>query len=196
MPFCCSTARTACASSRAANCSRICRRPKQADHRHRRFPPAVLTCGHARAKTGRSDLLSDQPMTTSRRIPLALATAFVILPVRAALLPAQETLPWRFSGLPTGEYQVALDNTVVRGGRPSARVDGWVATPMGGAGLVQQVRAENYKGRRVRFSAHLRTRDVRGAGAWISLSVVSNSGVPAQSSTQQAALTGSADWKV
>ncbi len=65
-------------------------------------------------------------------------------------------------------YASGIDRAVVHGGRASALVRMTGARPLDPGTLVQSVRAEPYRGRRIRFSGFIRTEGANGgAGLWM-----------------------------
>jgi len=103
-----------------------------------------------------------------------VTTLRIVLCLLAATTPSltaqQPSDPWRVTAAPgTGEYSVAIDSTVVHGGRASARITGRIAHAMGAAIVVQRVRADGYRGKRVRLSAYVKTDQVRGVGAVVKI---------------------------
>jgi C-terminal processing protease CtpA/Prc len=109
---------------------------------------------------------------------------------------AAQTRPWNRVELATGEYTVDVDSSVARSGRRSLRIDGFTTTPLGGGSVLQQIRADRFRGKRVRVSAYVRTRNVRGLGGTIAVAVAGEGRVVAQSRLDQAPLTGSRNWQL
>lgn len=68
---------------------------------------------------------------------------------------------------PTGGYTARLDDSQKHSGERSALVQGNASQPEAFGTLMQTVRAEQYRGRRVRLSGYLRTRVVNWAGLWM-----------------------------
>lgn len=72
---------------------------------------------------------------------------------------------WFANGSALGDYNVATDNAVTYQGHPSVSISAKKPDSTGFAGLMQSISANDYKGKRVRLSAYLRTRDVTGDGS-------------------------------
>lgn len=91
-------------------------------------------------------------------------------------------------------YRVGLDRAVGRSGGASGHVTAASQAPDFFGSLGQIVRAEDYRGKRVRFSAYVKTRDVSGRGAGLWMRVDGNGGVMAFDNMQSRPLLGTADW--
>ncbi|MDB4908871.1 MAG: family peptidase [Gemmatimonadetes bacterium] len=125
-------------------------------------------------------------------------TALLLLPLvstsvrgRASASPAS---PWTLSSLHTGDYEAAIDSAVAHSGRASARLSARTAIPYGVETVTQPLRADSYRGRRVRLSGFVKTRDVAGVGAHLSLSVNTASPIPLLAPAEDSALTGTSEW--
>jgi hypothetical protein len=66
------------------------------------------------------------------------------------------------------DYETALDGSVTHSGRISARVSSRVADPRREGTLMQVIRADRYRGKRIRLSGFVQAKDVvNGAGLWM-----------------------------
>jgi hypothetical protein len=84
---------------------------------------------------------------------------------------------WSFatkgSGIPgnqeAGGFAVGVDREVAHGGHASVSIRSIVAEPKGFRAVTQLIKADAYRGKRVRLSGYLKTRDVRegSAGLWL-----------------------------
>ena len=72
---------------------------------------------------------------------------------------------WSANGSALSDYSVATDKAVTYQGHPSVAIASKNANSTGFAGLMQMISADDYKGKRVRLAAYLKTRDVAGGGA-------------------------------
>ena len=92
--------------------------------------------------------------TTTRA--LALSAAAVITPV---VLNAQVPTGWQAITDASGEYTVRADGARRDGGQgfAGATIKANVASPRGSALLAQSIRADAYRGKRVRLSGYLKT---------------------------------------
>jgi hypothetical protein len=88
------------------------------------------------------------------------------------------TVPgWSFAtegnGIPRGQnaggFAVGIDREVARGGHASLSIRSIVAEPKGFRAVTQLIKADAYRGKRVRLTGYLKTGDVRGgwAGLWL-----------------------------
>ena len=101
---------------------------------------------------------------------------------------------WRLTGVQSGEYRAAIDSAIAHGGHRSARVDGVPPMPSGQNSLSLPVRPDQYRGKRVKMSAYLRTRDVTGPGAYLVLTIIGPSATAG--SSDRTALKGTNDWQL
>jgi hypothetical protein len=97
------------------------------------------------------------------RIATTFAGASLLL--LSQLAHAEVPRGWFANGSALGDYVVATDSTVTYKGHPSVSIRAQKPESTGFAGLMQSISANDYKGKRVRLSAYLRTRDVRGDGS-------------------------------
>jgi hypothetical protein len=85
-------------------------------------------------------------------------------PARAGELPAG----WIHAGDRPSEYESGVDPRGGRTGRACAFIKGRSASPGGFGTLMQSIAADEYRGRRVRFSADVKAAGVAGwAGLWM-----------------------------
>jgi hypothetical protein len=77
------------------------------------------------------------------------------------------------SGIPmdqdAGGFDTGVDREVAHGGHASVSIRSIVAEPKNFRALTQLIKADAYRGKRVRLAGYLKTRDVRGgwAGLWL-----------------------------
>ncbi len=99
-----------------------------------------------------------------KRLSLIGATAFT-----AALWVAHAAVPegWFLAGSKPANYDTGTDAQAVNNGKPSAYLK--AKTDSEGFGtLMQSISAEQYRGKRVRFSAYVKSQDVnRWSGLWM-----------------------------
>ncbi|MDB4916356.1 MAG: hypothetical protein JWM95_4000 [Gemmatimonadetes bacterium] len=107
----------------------------------------------------------------------------------------REDMPtfWGGAGRPD-QYRLGVDRAVKHGGSASGHITARSPSSVGFGALSQTVRADNFRGKRLRFSAYVRTRDVglNGAGLW--MSVDGDGGVLAFDNMQDRAIRGTTDW--
>jgi hypothetical protein len=95
-------------------------------------------------------------MSASRVRSLTLAAAALVAPVVAH---AQVPTGWQAVTDGTGEYTVRVDGARREGGQgyAGATIKANVESPHGSAMLAQSVRAEDYRGKRIRLSGYIKT---------------------------------------
>ncbi len=76
------------------------------------------------------------------------------------------------AGFPQGQsekdYMLGRDMSVLRSGHASATIVAKKDDPDGWRSLTQEIRADNYRGKRIRLSGFVKTKDVSGkAGIWL-----------------------------
>lgn len=104
-------------------------------------------------------------MRPAMRIALALTVVLAVQLAAAAELPAG----WFKSGKAPRQFRVGVDERVSRNGGISGYVASWTASPPLYGTLMQEIDADRYRGRRVRFSGWLRTEDVDHEEGWAGL---------------------------
>jgi C-terminal processing protease CtpA/Prc len=115
------------------------------------------------------------------------------IPPSASALPP-EPMPSGWMQMGVSAYRVGLDRAVGRSGGASGHVTAASPAPDGFGSLSQIIRADDYRGKRLRFSAYVKTRGVSGRGAGLWMRVDGNGGVMAFDNMQSRPLLGSADW--
>jgi len=97
-------------------------------------------------------------------MPLALALAVAGPPAPAGKLPAG----WTHQGDRPAEYESGVDSHGGRAGKACAFIRGRSASPGGFGTLMQTIAADDYRGKRVRFSADVKAKGVASwAGLWM-----------------------------
>jgi len=114
-------------------------------------------------------------------------------PASASALPP-EPMPtgWMRMGMPG--FRVGLDRSVGRSGGASGHVTAESQVSNAFGSLSQIIRADDYRGKRIRFSAYVKTRDVSGRGVGLWMRVDGNGGTMAFDNMQSRPLLGSVDW--
>jgi hypothetical protein len=75
---------------------------------------------------------------------------------------------WFKAGTSPKDYESATDREVVFKGKPSASLKSIVEKPAGFATLMQMSKADTFRGKRVRFSGSIRSKDItESAGMWL-----------------------------
>jgi hypothetical protein len=97
-----------------------------------------------------------------RGFGLATCILFAALP----LIGADETAGWFKAGDHPKDYDMGVDRTAVFGGRPSGSIRSNKPEPQGFGTYMQMFEAGDYRGKRVQFSAFVKTDNVEN---WSSL---------------------------
>ncbi len=109
--------------------------------------------------------------------------------------PRLAALGWRTISRPIGHFGARLDEEVRRGGSASATIASSVADARGFGALAASAPAAPYRGKRVRMTGWLRTRDAAGGGAALWLRVDDQAGFDvAFDNMYQRSLRGDWDW--
>jgi hypothetical protein len=122
----------------------------------------------------------------------------VVAIVLMCSLTAFATAPqgWYLAGSKPADYDAGVDAQALYGGHASAYLKGKKAEIDGFGTLMQDFRADRYVGKRVRFSAFVKSEGVQSwAGLW--MRVDKDKGAPplAFDNMQNRAITGTVDWK-
>lgn len=108
-------------------------------------------------------------------------------------LPA-EPMPTGWMRIGSAAFRVGLDRSVSRSGGTSGHIAASTASPDGFASLSQIIGADDYRGKRIRFSAYVKTRNASGIGAGLWMRVDGNGGVLAFDNMQARPVLGTVDW--
>ena len=126
-------------------------------------------------------------LTTGLRILVLLA---------ACSLALQAAAPkgWFVAGSKPTEYESGIDTVAAYNGHPSAYLKAKVSSVEGFGTLMQDFRADHYLGKRVRFSAFVKTERAQDwAGLW--MRVDKESKQLAFDNMQDRSIKGTTDWK-
>lgn len=100
-----------------------------------------------------------------RSFALATLLPLLLLPTLAAAKPPEG---WIAAGAAPRDYEMGTDKAVSLNGKASAFLRAAKPTPAGFGTLMQIFRAEDFRGKRVRLSAQVQSRDVvEWAGLWM-----------------------------
>ena len=132
-------------------------------------------------------------MISARRFPGNLRP-LLLLAIASLSLQAAAPRGWFLAGSMPASYDTGVDGQASYNGHPSAflkskdlRIDGFGT-------LMQQIRAEHYLGKRVRFSAYVKAADAEGwAGLWMRID--KDSKQLAFDNMQNRPIKGTADWQ-
>ncbi|MEP6496276.1 MAG: PDZ domain-containing protein [bacterium] len=97
-------------------------------------------------------------------------------------------------GSESNAFLVGVDRSVQHGGRASGHIAASSPSSVGSGVLGQSVRADNFRGKRVRFSAYVKTRDVGTNGARLWMRVDGDGGFLAFDNMPNRAIRGTTEW--
>ena len=132
-------------------------------------------------------------MLMKLKVALSVWTVLVAVLALAAELPAG----WIKAGSHPAEYDMGVDTANRHEGRAIAYVKG-TATEFHGFGtLMQMASSREYLGKRVRFSAYVKSEKVQSgwAGLWFRIDGAKSGEVLGFDNMQQRPLKGTTDWK-
>jgi hypothetical protein len=104
---------------------------------------------------------------------------------------------WWHAGNRPAQYRVQADRTVVHGGKLSAQLSALTPTAEGFGSMMQIINAERWRGKRVRLTAYIRTREVaRRSALWMRVDGSDRDGGKwlAFDAMQDRPITGTTDW--
>jgi hypothetical protein len=133
----------------------------------------------------------------SNNSPFSLAnglkTAILLL---ASSLALHATVPrgWYIAGSKPAEYESGIDGQVLHDGSASAYLKAKLPVVEGFGTLMQDFQAERYAGKRVRFSAFVKTQEARNwAGLWMRID--KGTTPVAMDNMRDRPLKGTSDWQ-
>jgi erythromycin esterase len=105
----------------------------------------------------------------------------------------QFALGWTGPKKGSGVFESGLDTEVKHGGNASAYIKATTDRPRGGTTLVQAFAADSFRGKRVRMSAYVRTRDVGSIALWMRVDTAESSNVAFDNMAARP-IKGTNDW--
>jgi hypothetical protein len=109
--------------------------------------------------------------------------------------PSDTFTGWLINGSNVEGFSVVHDRDVKQVGAASARIECLVPRSNGFGGMMQTIAADAYRGKRVRFSALVRTRDVAGwVGLWMRVDRPTQR-ASAFDNMQDRSIKGTTDWQ-
>jgi hypothetical protein len=129
-----------------------------------------------------------------RRLLLA-AAALPLMPMMGGLALAKLPDGWIKAGDRPNAYDMDVDPTALFGGKPSARVRSKEKAIDGFGTLMQTVKAGDYRGKRVRLTANVKTENVEDwAGLWMRVDS-GNRRATSFDNMEDRPMKGTLDWK-
>jgi hypothetical protein len=126
----------------------------------------------------------------------ALTGVRILALLAASSLALQAAAPrgWYIAGSKPTEYESGIDTLATFNGHPSAYLKAKVPNVEGFGTLMQDFRADHYAGKRVRFSAFVKTERAQDwAGLWMRID--NGSQQLAFDNMQDRSIKGTTDWK-
>lgn len=129
------------------------------------------------------------------RTPWRAAAPFLALGLTLGVAHGAGPAGWFLAGNDASSYEIARDSVVTRGTARSARLSSTRAS-RGFGTMMQSVEATEYRGKRMRLSGYVKTRDVVGwSGLWMRVDDGSDPPrVLAFDNMQSRGLTRTTDW--
>jgi len=108
---------------------------------------------------------------------------------------AEKPTGWIMAGTAPQDYTVGLDRGVKHDGQSSVRIAAKSDSPSGFGTLMQEFRADDWRGKRVRFRGHVKTEDIAQlVGLWMRID--GPDGKPqAFDNMSTRPIKGTSDWK-
>ncbi|MCU1263756.1 MAG: hypothetical protein JWM21_74 [Acidobacteria bacterium] len=154
----------------------------------------------SKKETGRSKPSSSQiikhSLTNRNVIPIValfLALGAMAYASRPTALTADPPKSWFMSGSHPQNYETSVDTTVKHSGRASAHIKFIAANAEGFGTLMQMFKADDYRGKRVRMSAWLKSEDADAAMLWLRLDGAK--GMLGFDNMGNRPVKGTSDWK-
>lgn len=104
---------------------------------------------------------------------------------------------WRKSGSHPENYEIYLDSTVKRSGKASGAIKSKPSATKGGfATMLQGIKPDNYRGKRIRLSGYLKTENVTDySGFWLRIDDTESGWHLDFDNMQNRPVKGTSDWK-
>lgn len=112
---------------------------------------------------------------------------------RPTVITADPPKGWLMAGSHPQNYEMSVDITVKHGGKASARIKFIAAKAEGFGTLMQMFKADDYRGKRVRMSAWMRSEDADSALLWLRMDGAK--GMLGFDNMGNRAVNGTNDWK-
>lgn len=119
----------------------------------------------------------------------------ILAVIAAASITLQGAAPkgWFIAGSKPAEYDSGLDPSATHNNSPSAFLKAKSASIDGFGTLMQEFRADHYSGKRIRFSAFVKTADAQSAALW--MRVDKGPSMVAFDNMQNRSIKGTSNWQ-
>jgi tetratricopeptide (TPR) repeat protein/predicted Ser/Thr protein kinase len=107
----------------------------------------------------------------------------------------KQLIRWLTGGSHPEDYKMAVDPTITHGGQGSAHIESIVPKPGGFATMMQNLKADAYRGKRLRMTGYVRSQDVKGwASPWMRIDGAHQEPLDLDS-MQTFPIKGTSDWQ-
>lgn len=114
----------------------------------------------------------------------------------SAAAPAAPAGTWVLAGSQPKAYEIGEDHAQTVSGKPSRYIRATSDKPGGSGTLMQTISAKNYQGKRLRFQAMVKSRDVGNwAGLWMRIDTPTRHAAAFYNSVDNP-IKGSSDWQL
>jgi hypothetical protein len=103
---------------------------------------------------------------------------------------------WFMAGSDPGDYELGIDTNVTRNGKNSGYMKARVAEPRGFGTMMQMFKANDYRNKRMRFSASVKSEGIEAwAGLWMRIDGPEEGKHLAFDNMQNRPIKGTTDWQ-
>jgi tetratricopeptide (TPR) repeat protein/predicted Ser/Thr protein kinase len=107
----------------------------------------------------------------------------------------KQLIRWLTGGNHPQDYKMTVDRTVTHGGQGSAHIESIVPKPGGFATMMQNMKADSYRGKRLRMAGYVRSQDVKDwASPWMRIDGAHQEPLDLDS-MQNRPIKGTSDWQ-
>jgi len=129
--------------------------------------------------------------TTSSSTPTPSTPTVTATPPRQAA----QVRSWQPMGTHPEDYEFSIDKSVAHGGKASALLKSKSVTAKPFGGFVQSIKADDYRGKRLRMSGYAKAEGVVGwAGLWMRIDGPKVGQIIALDNMHDRAIKGTSDW--
>ncbi len=123
---------------------------------------------------------------------IAVVLAFASTALAAGTVPKG----WILAGTSPQDYSATLDHAQFHSGASSALLASQIATPIGFGTLMQTTQADSYRGKRIRFTAYVRSEGVESwTGLWFRVDGAVGSPSLAFDNMHDRPIKGNTEWQ-
>jgi RNA polymerase sigma factor (sigma-70 family) len=144
-----------------------------------------------------ADLDNVVNLMKQRRAEANLSTNARVMPEQPRNLNFEDGLKgWHLAGLAPGNYEDGVDRNVTRNGKACAFIKSKITDTNGSASLIQNIQAQNYRGKRIRFTGYIKCEAVE-VRAGLAMDIISNRHMRnfGHDNMEDRPLKGTLDWQ-